>query len=465
MTIAESKIRLLLSKGKFEEALDYAKKYRKWLINHKKTRNDQSKQIDQEIINIGKLFYEMVQDYHKKFKYHGIDSIDNAVKLESDMFEFYFLCTKKNYISLRHHADYIYEYGKLYDSVGEKSKAFRTFNNAANYYQNAKNTLHNLNQKETIQEISRIQVEIMERQYEISPNQVDKKNMYKIKINAYPNDISPKVDLALIYLEEDKIEQVLKQLPSINYEPKNFDLEYLYFKLDLVYSKFEDAIERANRMLKFPSITDKLVLLIGDLIKLYIRKSDYEEAYNLLNTYYDKFKDNPGFILELVNFYIVTENYTHALFIIEKHYDVIKSSKDLNDILFYIKTKLGLEAEPTTYKQRQISDYSKDKFIKEYERKHERKKRTDSNLIKLECNNSFEILYDEVLEKLESLEPNTRGIFNTYIVDIGKEWGIFNSTKTSIFRVEVLGDKNIVTIEPVSNKYAVSEKRKEKEMS
>ena len=466
MNKVEFKIRLLLGEGKFNEALDYAKRYRKWLIENKKENKDQ------EIAKTGKIFYEAVKDYHKKFKYQGIDSIDAAVNLEKEMFDFYFLCNKKTYTSLSEQANYAYEYGKLYDSLGEEGKAFKAYEKATECYQKAKNLLHNLNQKDTIEKISKIQVDITERQYEIFPNRVNKANMYENRIKAYPNDVLPKVHLALAYLEDGKLEKTSKLLSSINYEPMNFDLIYLYFKLDLIYSRFDDAINRANRMLTFPEVTDNLVLLIIDLIKLYIRKSDFEDAYNLLNTYYNKFKDNSDFIMELVNFYIVTENYIHALFIIEKHYDVVKSNKNLNDILFYLRVKLGLkkststnELEPSTYKQRQIIDYSKDEFIKEYERKHKNKNRTDSNLISLEGKATLETLYDLVKEKLEGLIPNTRGIFDTYVVDIDKNWGVYNSNKTSVFMVETLGDGNIVTVEPVNSKYSVSEKRKEKEMS
>lgn len=285
------------------------------------------------------------------------------------------------------------------------------------------------------------------------------KEKRKIMKSVSKNKTRQNLTAANYYVSNKHYIEAQYILSKINCDINNYELQSIYLKLELGMGNYDLAYNRALNMLDIATTPNMQIWVTKQLSRLYIRMGDYDSALYALKKCYDKNKNYPSIIIELVTFYVITNNYIESLKLLELHSKLFTGElkETMSILLYYIKNKLKLDnKKPESYIEMQIDNYSKKRCI-DYCFNY-------LNKVINSCD-TLESIYNIASDKIVNLIPNYKGLTDTYIVDVRPLSIRINNIDTSMFTIDTLSNtNNIIKITPTSNECVESENINNKTM-
>ena len=452
----------LFSKKEYENAIKVAKEYKKG------KKNNELK------AKLGEMFFIEAKNLWKESK-NDMDALSIIINILKFVKE----CIPKQrkvHISLARTYRLM---SKMYIRENDRTSAFKCLEAASDEYKKARRSLEmkSSRTKEEDEELNKLGVENVETikaQIDLGLKNNDIIKRLKNVDRVSPGDNEAKLILAIAYFKEKKYKEANDTISSLPDMGSYVYLE-LKTKLDIMQGRFDAAKEDLLRMLDLATNESDVVDTVVRLNRIYTRVDDYEESFNLLTKYSNIYKDNSRLKRELIDFYIVTKQYEHALFLLISSRNLLESDITwYKERLIYLKNILGLtldrnneEENPVGYIQEQLDVYSEEKCLSVQFPQADRLK--DITRFKTNCDESLMQVF-KVATNVSNLIPNSRGLFDEYIVKTCMLEGvkaIVHYTPVSKIKVKTISNTGkVVFFEPADNLYQVSEKKTyKKEMS
>lgn len=275
----------------------------------------------------------------------------------------------------------------------------------------------------SIQEINKAKELMIGERYEEAILELKKLN------NKYPNDTVVLYELGSLLLRQKK--EVSKALYYLKLATNRKNSGSVAYQIGTYYFNeldFEKAEEFYNSML---NSNDKMKCLgLHQLVKLYIRKENFKEAYETFSKLEKMAK--------------------------ESDYDITH----FNNLKFYVYYKNNIptfNVREDAYFNNQVTNYKKERAVTHIERhlrnmsEEEQEKRTFHSIF-IEGTN-VEELYNEMQNIINNMNPTGIDIVDYYKYDLGRVIGeTYNNEETTFVEVVTLpGSKKILSIYPVND--------------